>query len=212
MSRVTLTTVSPGEATTITGPNQFQDDLEAALSSVNEQNIRTEGIDRRNIDFPICIESGFMNVNSRTAVTTTSNTWVPYPNTFQVSISMTDCFAAIIRFSGEVRLDGVVATVAEESPQFLGVRMSQTKDGVVGALAHTERYFQIGRHPDASASAQKFPGTFEFQMTHLVENQSLTDTSNRTFTLEYNLKNPASGSTGTASIGFLNAHIQKYKG
>ena len=212
MSRVTLTTVSPGEATTITGPNQFQDDLEAALANVNEENIRTEGIDRRNIDFPVCVESGSMNVNSRVSVSATNNNWAPYPNTFQVSINMTDCFSAIVRFSGEVRLEGGTATVAEQTPQYLGVRMSENKDGTITPLVHTERYFQIGRYPDASASALVFPGTFPFQMTHLVQNESLTDTSNRTFSLEYNFRNPPSSPGGTARIGHLNAHIQKYKG
>jgi|15BtaG_2_1085339.scaffolds.fasta_scaffold00044_47 hypothetical protein len=218
MSRVTLTTVSPGDATTITAPNDLQDGIQSALLQVNQENIREGGIDKRNISFPVCTQSGSVYHNQRTAVSSTAGTWTTFPATgFSLSVSMTDCHAAIVRVSGEVRLNGTAlkttTTAGSEQPPWMGVRLLERVDGVPASLPHTQRHFQLGRDPDESAAQLLFPCTFEFHITHLIDNRAMTDTSNRTFSLEYRMKDPPSKSTsGGGTIGFLNGHIQKYKG
>tara|TARA_R100000808_G_scaffold25024_1_gene60571 strand:+ start:5481 stop:6119 length:639 start_codon:yes stop_codon:yes gene_type:complete len=212
MSRVRLTTVSPGTTTGITRNNQLQDDIETGLSQINQQNIRVEGIDKRNVAFPICEESGHAATYStwgRVSVPSTGSNWASHPTTsFSVSVAMADCYAAIVRFSGEVRLEGGTTSGVSVFPQWLGVRMAEMKDGTPVTLPHTQRHFQVGRHPSPTL---KFPCTFPFQITHLVKNENLSDTSNRTYSLEYRFFDPSSPA-GTATIGFLTGHIQKYKG
>ena len=53
MSKVTFTPIQPGDAASITNPNSLMTATNTATASLNQENVRVEGIDERNIAFPL---------------------------------------------------------------------------------------------------------------------------------------------------------------
>ena len=53
MSKVTFTPIQPGDAASITNPNSLMTATNTATASLNQENVRVEGIDERNLAFPL---------------------------------------------------------------------------------------------------------------------------------------------------------------
>ena len=128
MSKVSFSPIQPGDAATITAPNATIAAITTATGLVNDENVRAEGIDERNIDFPLVTASIKSSRNWR-ANLSIINTFTPIPAgtsgawsggtsgvpnfsagcPFTVTIGSGFSYA-VLRYSLQIEIEGRVAT------------------------------------------------------------------------------------------------------
>tara|TARA_R110002012_G_scaffold12735_1_gene56229 strand:- start:20253 stop:20969 length:717 start_codon:yes stop_codon:yes gene_type:complete len=126
MSKVSFTPIQPGEEASITNPNALMTATNTATASINQENVRVEGIDERNIVFPLMTFKSYTSEDHVVKLGTgTLDAWTkipagtnftggsqPTPTFLQgvpITVNLGSSYKyAVIRYSFEVRIEGRV--------------------------------------------------------------------------------------------------------
>ena len=178
MSKVTFTPIQPGDAASITNPNSLMTATNTATASLNQENVRVEGIDERNLAFPLIDvnfnSSGNDNYAALGFSTRNSPQKVPAGSSW-VGGSSAPTFAAgvpfslnrgvynyaIVRYSLEVviegRVDNSTHNEANEEVSFIiylnGIPVTSTQMHVQNAI-YGSKGNSAGSKEDSARSVQ----------------------------------------------------------
>ena len=178
MSKVTFTPIQPGDAASITNPNSLMTATNTATASLNQENVRVEGIDERNLAFPLVnvnfVSSFDDNYAALGLSTRNSPQKVPAGSSW-VGGSSAPTFAAgvpfslnrgvynyaIVRYSLEVviegRVDNSTHNEANEEVSFViylnGIAVSNTQMHVQNAI-YGSKGNDAGSKEDSARSVQ----------------------------------------------------------
>lgn len=211
MSRVDVETILVGEANTVTKPNNTLTNLAAGTALVNGDNVRLEGIDRRNIQVP---NAGFVNLTDAESGTwedstpaLTSLTWTPVPthasgsapSTLEVYVDHQQF--AMVRFSFAVRIDGYNSQGTSGSGKQPVLYTRLTYDGV--AIPPTERAWQAQVITLGAAPPTNPHECAVRQATMIVYSDPIGGSGLRTYQLEYKVDRDGNGVTPLPVIQIL---------
>ena len=193
MSKVSFSPIQPGDAASIIAPNATMTSTATATAAVNAENVRQEGIDERNLSFPL-ISTNSHNSGDWVRKLYTLNNWDQVPvggswaggtgaspsfaagAPFTVSIGSSFSYA-IIRYSFEIRIEGRTSGAANFVNDDLGFAIFS--NGTL--LSHTERHIQnevalsVARaNSEAARSVESVsllhyvpvPGTYTFDLRY----------------------------------------------
>ena len=214
MSKVSFTPIQPGDAASVTNPNALMTATNTATSSINQENVRVEGIDERNISLPIMTFKSYTSEDYVAALGFPPlNTWTKIPAgsaftggsqpqpTFLAGVPITVNLGssysyAVIRYSLEVRIEGRVKNANHrEVNEDVGFCIFNNNI----PLLSTERHVQ-----NAIAGSKGRAGS-ENDSARSVESVTLfhpvTVTGSYTFDLRYYIDNHAQGALSPDTSG-----------
>ncbi len=206
MSKVSFTPIQPGDEASVTNPNALMVATNTATASINQDNVRVEGIDERNISFPLMTFKSYTSEDYVAALGFPPlNTWTKIPAgsaftggsqpqpTFlagvPINVNLGSSYSyAVIRYSLEVRIEGRVKNASHrEVNEDVGFCIFNNN---IPLLA-TERHVQ-----NAIAGSKGKAGS-ENDSARSVESVTLilpvTVAGSHSFDLRYHINNHAQG-------------------
>tara|TARA_R110000824_G_scaffold332851_1_gene519435 strand:- start:346 stop:1062 length:717 start_codon:yes stop_codon:yes gene_type:complete len=214
MSKVSFGPIQPGDVASITAPNATMAATASATAAVNAENVRPEGIDERNLVFPLVstisydsgdwireIPGGYLNMfktvdagsnwTGGTGTSPTFGTGLP----FSITLG-TDFNYAIIRYSFEIQIEGRVAGCANYVSDDLGFAIF--RDNTL--LATTERHIQNSVAKSASRLSIPSEAARSAQSVTLITHHTL----NGNFNFDLRFKIDTRGSPGLSPDSKIN--------
>mgnify|MGYP003641435030 FL=1 len=165
MSRVVVDNIAVGEACTITSPNSTTASLAAATAAVDDENLRLEGIDRRNLVIPgaslaavVQFPSGSITSPANTSTIVGAMAQCP-PISGQIPeivIGVQNAAFVIVRLSCEMSVDGGPLQGAATPPNReasgrIGIAVAMNS-GPYTLIDETFRSWQLGNIPNTGGS------------------------------------------------------------
>ena len=219
MSKVSFAPIQPGDAASITSPNNLMSATATATAAINGENVRPEGIDERNLTFPLIATETATSHDRRVNLGSGSlNSWVQIPQgstwtgtgtsaTFSAGAPFTLTLGstynyAIIRYSFEVTIEGRVGSTGNFVNEDVGFAIH--RDGA--RLSATQRHVQNSVANSAAAATSE--ACRSVQSVNIIYYHSLNGTY--TFDLRYHINNHGHGtlSPDTANIPWITATEQ----
>jgi len=214
MSKVSFTPIQPGDAASIIAPNATMTSTATATAAVNAENVRQEGIDERNLTFPLISTVSYDSGDWATNLSYL-NAWLQVPGggtwtggtgsapTFTTgvpfSLTLGSTFSyAVLRYSFEVRIEGRVGTGTFVNED-LGFALFRDN----AHLTITERHIQ--NSVAKSAAATKSQAARSIQTVTLLFYHNLNGTYD--FRLRYNIGTHGRGTLNpdVSNLGWLTA-------
>lgn len=178
MSKVSFTPIQPGDEASVTNPNALMVATNTATSAINQENVRVEGIDERNINFPFMTFKSYSSQDYSVKLGTGAlNAWteIPAGSSFTggtqaqptflqgvpITVTLGSSFSfAVVRYSFVVTIEGNVNNSSHVGRNPM-VGFCLFQDGVI--IPPTERHVQnaiygsrgqSGSHLDAARSVE----------------------------------------------------------
>jgi len=239
MSKVSFTPIQPGDVASITAPNATMTATASATAAINAENVRQEGIDERNLTFPLVVSNTAHSGNYTDVLVTikswtkipASGSWAPptsgavSPSSFSSGVPFTVTLGgtfsyAIIRYSLEVAIEGRASGAPSETHYVNDdVGFCIFRDGV--QLGHTRRFVQN----QLAKSASGFGTTEQSRTVQSVTIFQYVENVGGTFDLRYHINTHGSsglkadtggmpwvsGTNDAVNIRRLTASVMHYK-
>ena len=156
MSNVPFSPIQPGDAASITAPNATMATTATATAAVNAENVRPEGIDERNLVFPLISTVSYNSGDWARTLKIPLNAWrkvdggsiwgggTGSPPTFSSGVPMsvtlgTGFSYAVIRYSFAIRIEGRVGGSNEDVGFMIfanGVPLLATERNIQNSISH----------------------------------------------------------------------------